>query len=352
MDIDYNTELRKLARAAGRRVTVIGGGSGLSTLLLGLKEYTDNITAIVTVSDDGGGSGKLRREFGMLPPGDIRNCILALANTSNTMEKLLAHRFTDGTLAGQSFGNLVLLALYEIYGSFEQAVASMNSILAVTGQVLPVTTANINLMAHFEGGSTVIGETAITAAQKGSALNIERVSLTPGNAVALPQVVEAIYDADVVILGPGSLYTSIIPNLLVGGVSEALRDTQAIKLYILNIMTQDGETERYSAVRHAHEINAHAGGDIIDACIFNTRLAHKRLLARYALEGSEPLWPDEESFAQIGIKLFGYDLLSRSGQLARHDPLRLAFSVMDTCRALAPRYGRFGEFDDIMLQEE
>ena len=345
-------ELKTAARAAGRRVAAIGGGTGLSTLLLGLKEYTDNITAIVTVSDDGGGSGKLRREYGILPPGDIRNCILALANTSTAMEKLLNYRFDEGSLSGQNFGNLFLLALNALYGSFDEAVSKMNEILAVTGKVMPVTKEDVALRAIFEDGTSILGETSITAAKKERGLAISRVELCPGAPAPLLGVVRAIETADVIILGPGSLYTSIIPNFLVKDVAETVRRSRALKIYVLNIMTQEGETEGYSAFQHAEAIMQHGGQGLMDICIYNTRIAHKRLLARYALEKSEPLCPIEEDFKKAGIGLLGYDLLSRSGMLARHDPLRLAYSIMDACRKTAPRLGGLGAFDDILLERE
>ena len=247
LDAEAAFDLTRAARVSGRRVTAIGGGTGLSTLLLGLKEYTDNITAIVTVTDDGGGSGVLRREFGMLPPGDIRNCILSLANTSTTMNQLLNYRFTDGTLKGQSFGNLFLLALCGVCGSFEAAVERMGQFLAVTGRVLPVTGSDVTLEALFEDGSTVRGETSITAAKKESGLRIDQISLRPQSPRALDSVIQAIEQAELIVLGPGSLYTSLIPNLLVDGVSEAIERSSALKIYVLNIMTQEGETEGYTA---------------------------------------------------------------------------------------------------------
>ena len=355
------------ARASGRKVAAIGGGTGLSTLLLGLKEYTENITAIVTVTDDGGSSGKLRREFGMLPPGDIRNCILALANTNTMMTQLLNYRFPSGSLAGQSFGNLFLAAmngisgsfdeavhrmgdvLANICGSFEEAVADMNQILAVTGQVLPVCTQNAALEAIFADGSRVVGETAITSAKKDKNLDIRSIRLLPEDTQALPQALQAIREAELIVLGPGSLYTSIIPNLLVGGVAEALRQSPALKLYVLNVMTQDGETEHYSAADHARAILKHNG--CIDVCLYNTQEIPDKLAARYMPEGSEPLRPVPEEFRRLGIRLFGGDMLSRNGQLARHAPLRLAYNVMLTAETFAHREGVLGEYDRLLLRQ-
>ncbi len=269
-------EALSAAKSAGRKIVAVGGGTGLSTLLLGLKEYTDNITAVVTVTDDGGGSGRIREEFGMLPPGDIRNCILALANTSTMLSSVLNYRFTEGSLVGQSFGNLFLLALNGICGSFDRAVASMSDILAITGRVLPVTNTNINLRALFEDGSSVIGETAITRKKQETHLSIEQIEIIPGLAVALDSVVEAMNEADIIVLGPGSVYTSVIPNLLVGNVANAIKRSSALKIYIQNIMTQDGETENFTASQHVSVINRHAKGSIIDLCLYcNNPISHK-----------------------------------------------------------------------------
>lgn len=345
------SERLRLARAAGRQTVVIGGGTGLSTLLLGLKEYTDNITAIVTVTDDGGGSGVLRREFGMLPPGDVRNCLLALADTSPLLGQVLNYRFTAGSLEGQNLGNLFLLALNEICGSFDGAVAAMNRILAVKGQVLPVCNQNLTLRAEFEDGSEVRGETAITAAKKESGLRIRRVSLLPESAAALLGVVDAIDGAELIILGPGSLYTSVIPNLLVGGVSAALRRSTALRIYALNLMTQEGETEGYTAWQHVEELCAHAHGTVVDACVFNTAPLHSRLIAKYAVEDSTQLFPKPDEFAAGGVRLLGGDMLAR-GPLARHDPLRLAYHIMLAAEQFAPRCGEAGKFDRMMLSQE
>ena len=237
-------------RTRGPRVAVIGGGHGLSNMLRGLKRYTENISAIVTVADDGGGSGMLRQDLGMPPPGDIRNCLEALANTEPLMSELMHYRFTEGSLAGQSFGNLFLAALNGISTSFDAAVSRMSQVLAITGQVLPVTTADVQLEAEFENGASVVGESKIFYCKKKEDCRITKVRLIPEHPRALPEAVEAIREADMIILGPGSLYTSIIPNLLVDGIVEAILQSDALKVYVANVMTQEGETEGYTASDH------------------------------------------------------------------------------------------------------
>ena len=241
------------------RIAAIGGGHGLSAMLRGLKAYTRDITAIVTVADDGGGSGMLREDLGMLPPGDIRNCIMALANTEPTMQQLLNYRFTDGSLAGQSFGNLFLAAMNGISGSFDEAVHRMGDVLAITGRVLPVTNQDVRLEAEFHDGSRILGESKIFYAKKINNSRIRKVRLVPERPAALPESVRAIREADIVVIGPGSLYTSIIPNFLVSGIADAVRQSRALKIYVLNIMTQDGETDGYDADDHVRAILEHAG---------------------------------------------------------------------------------------------
>ena len=240
----------RVPRAHGPKVAVIGGGHGLSNMLRGLKQYTENISAIVTVADDGGGSGMLRQDLGMPPPGDIRSCMEALANTEPVMRELLHYRFTEGSLAGQSFGNLFLAALNGISPSFDAAVRRMSQVLAITGRVLPVTTADVQLEAEFENGATVVGESKIFYCKKQEDCRIRQVRLIPSRPKALPEAVRAIGEAELILLGPGSLYTSVIPNLLVDGISDAVCASDALKIYICNIMTQDGETEGMTASDH------------------------------------------------------------------------------------------------------
>ena len=224
----------------GPRIAAVGGGTGLSTLLRGLKLYTKNLTAIVTVADDGGGSGRLRQDLGMPPPGDIRSCLEALANAEPLMAQLMHYRFPEGTLAGQSFGNLFLAALNGIMPSFDRAVESMSQVLAITGRVLPVTTADVQLEATFENGASVVGESHIFRCKKEQDCRIRRVRLIPEHPRALPAAIEALEQAEVIVLAPGSLYTSIIPNLLVDGIVDAIRRSRALKVYVCNVMTQDG----------------------------------------------------------------------------------------------------------------
>lgn len=311
-----------------KKIVVIGGGTGLATMLRGLKFELDNITAIVTVSDDGGGSGILRSDIGMLPPGDIRNCITALAQAEPIMSELLNYRFTDGDLKGQSFGNLFLAALTGVCGSFEDAVSRMNKVLSVKGQVLPVTNSDIHLKAEFENGTSVCGESKIAAAKKLQNCRIREVNLVPDNAQALPSVIEAISNADVIILGPGSLYTSIIPNLLVKGVTESIKKSKALKIYISNIMTQDGETENYTAFEHIKSIHKHSFDEIIDICIYNTEKVSKKFLEKYKIEDAAPVIIDELNFKNAGIKLIGKPLIAEDTMYARHDSKRLADAII------------------------
>lgn len=349
----YRKETLDSAKTLGPKVVVIGGGTGLSNMLRGLKRYTENITAVVTVADDGGGSGMLREELGMLPPGDIRNCILALANVEPMMLELLNYRFTDGVNRGQSFGNLFLAALNGVCGSFEEAVARMNEVLAVTGRVLPVTGTNVNLEAVFEDGSTIIGESKICSHKKSHNCRISEVRLNPEKPEALKGALDAIYSADLIVLGPGSLYTSIIPNLLVNGITEALKNSSAPKLYVLNIMTQDGETEGYSAFDHVKALMKHSDEGIINMCLFNSEPVQPVLQEKYRSEDAEPVTvqADKEKFASAGIEIYGYPLISNKTDYARHDPDLLARAIMCIFTDYCHREGIFGAYDTLIINE-
>ena len=313
------------------KIVAIGGGHGLSTMLRGLKRYTKDITAIVTVADDGGGSGMLREELGILPPGDIRNCILALANTEPTMEQLLNYRFTEGSLAGQSFGNLFLAAMDGISGSFDEAVHRMGEVLAITGRVLPVTNQSVHLEAEFVNGSRVLGESKIFYAKKRNDCRIRQVRLVPEHPQPLPESIEAIAQADLILLGPGSLYTSIIPNLLVDGVAEAIAKSRALKILVMNIMTQDGESDGYTGADHVRALLHHGAPGIIDVCIANNAVIGEAILAPYRQEGVEQLRLEREEIEAMGIQVEEYPMATGERYI-RHDTYALASAIMEVYR--------------------
>jgi len=317
----------------GPRIVVIGGGTGLSVLLRGLKEYTSNITAIVTVADDGGSSGRLRGELGMLPPGDIRNCLVALADKESLMEDLLQYRFKSGDLAGHNLGNLLLAALNHMAGGFQEAVQALSKVLAVRGQVLPVTLQNVVLGAELSDGTLVYGESSIPRCRK----PIKRVFLVPGDCYPLPEALQAIARADAVVLGPGSLYTSILPNLLVRGISEAIARTRAVRVYVCNVMTQPGETDGYTASDHLKAIFSHAG-PIVDYVVVNRGSIPARLKVRYRREGAVPVVADTEILQQMGVKVIEGDLVHESN-VVRHHPGKLARLILE----LALQERRAGE---------
>lgn len=315
--------------STGHGIVAIGGGTGLSTMLRGLKRHIDDITAIVAVSDDGGGSGVLRTDLNMLPPGDIRNCIIALSNTEQLMSRLLSHRFHEGLLDGQSFGNLFLAALNQVTGSFYQSVRYMSDVLAITGRVLPVTTEDVHIEAEFENGAVVRGESNINTQKKLLDSPIRHIRMIPEHPKALSDTISAITNARLLIFGPGSLYTSIIPNLLVDGIVDAVRASNARKVYICNVMTQDGETENYTATDHIKALFDHSYDGLFDTCIANNAEISRELIKKYAAEGAEPMPINEEDFKKMGIKLILKPLISENTPLARHDPARLAEVIMD-----------------------
>lgn len=313
----------------GPKIVAVGGGTGLSTMLRGLKQYSSNLTALVTVADDGGGSGILREDLGMLPPGDIRNCILALADTEPIMQKLLQYRFQDGMLKGQSFGNLFLAAMDGISDSFEEAVKKMSDVLAVTGTVLPITLEDVRLCAETDSGHTILGEFNIGHRSDNDKSKINRVYLNQTNVKPLNEAIEAIMDADIVVLGPGSLYTSIIPNLLVDGVCEALSKTKAIIVYVCNVMTQPCETDGYSLSEHIKAIEKHSKKGIIDYCIVNTADIPYELKERYEKDGAEMVKVDSEVVEKMGIEIVSGDFKAIiNNSYVRHDSNKLAKQVI------------------------
>ena len=324
----------------GPKITAIGGGTGLSTMLRGLKKYTKNLTAVVTVADDGGGSGVLRRDIGMPPPGDIRHCMESLANVEPIMERLLTYRFQEGSLAGQSFGNLILAALNGVTGSFEEAVAQMSQVLAITGRILPVTSADVQLEAVFENGARVVGVSMISCFKKEQDCRIAHVALLPERPAALPAALQAIREADLILMGPGSLYTSVIPNLLVEGVVEAICRSEALKIYVCNIMTQEGETEGYTAADHVDALLSHGAPGLVDLCLANSAPVRPGLVEKYREEDAAPILVDRERIRAMGLELEEYPVASEGGDYARHDPDRLAAAVLDVYRRRAVRIFR------------
>ena len=324
----------------GPKITAIGWGTGLSTMLRGLKKYTKNLTAVVTVADDGGGSGVLRRDIGMPPPGDIRHCMESLANVEPIMERLLTYRFQEGSLAGQSFGNLILAALNGVTGSFEEAVAQMSQVLAITGRILPVTSADVQLEAVFENGARVVGESKISSFKKEQDCRIAHVALLPERPAALPAALQAIREADLILMGPGSLYTSVIPNLLVEGVVEAICRSEALKIYVCNIMTQEGETEGYTAADHVDALLSHGAPGLVDLCLANSAPVRPGLVEKYREEDAAPILVDRERIRAMGLELEEYPVASEGGDYARHDPDRLAAAVLDVYRRRAVRIFR------------
>jgi uncharacterized cofD-like protein len=334
------TSTRRIHPDEPLRILSIGGGTGLSTLLQGLKYYVKpelrsteeqagyaipahvrvEVTAVVTVTDDGGSSGRLRRDFDVLPPGDIRNCMVALSEDAALLAKLFQYRFSAGRgLKGHSFGNLFLTALTQLTGDFATAIKLSSEVLAIAGQIFPSTASSVVLQAKLEDGSWVSGESLISRSRS----PIERISVRPTRPLPLPETLKAIEDADIITFGPGSLYTSVIPNLLVEGIPEAIRRSSALKAYFCNLMWQPGETHRYRASDHVDAINKHAGGNLLDCIIVNTKPIGAPLRKRYAQQEAKPVEVDYDRLNQMGLRVMGEDLLARSDK-ARHDSHRAA----------------------------
>lgn len=320
------------------RVVSIGGGTGLATLLRGLKVHVvafpshrpvepaiTRLTAVVTVTDDGGSSGRLRREFGMLPPGDIRNCLVALAEDEQILAKVFQYRFSRGPgLRGHSLGNLFLTALTDLTGDFAQAVRSASEILAVRGEIVAATLEDVRLRAVLGNGRVVEGEIGISRARS----PIRRLSIEPEDCKPAAETLEAIENADLVTVGPGSLYSSLIPNLLVRGISEKMGESAARKVYISNLMTQPGETTGYTAAGHLRALIEHAGRNLFDCALLNTRPLSRQLLRRYRRQGAEPVASDLEAIRALGVEPVTAPLLVEEDGMARHDPRSLAKEVL------------------------
>lgn len=304
------------------RIVAIGGGTGLSALLQGLKQVTAtlDITAVVTVTDDGGSSGRLRRDFAVLPPGDIRSCMVALSEDGALLSKLFQYRFTSGSgLKGHSFGNLFLTALAHVSGDFALAVKQSSEVLKIRGHIFPSTSENVQLEAVLEDGSLVTGETRISKSRR----HISTIRLRPRHCKPLPETLDAIATADLITLGPGSLFTSVIPNLLVEGIPDAIRASRATKAYFVNLMWQPGETIRFRASDHIRALNQHAGGKLIDTAVVNCSPIRPAMRRRYAREQVEPVENDIETIRAMGIRIVKAELLQQS-EVVRHDPRRVA----------------------------
>lgn len=323
---DLDTRVARVARLnRGPRIVTIGGGTGLPNLLAGLKGYTSHLTAVVTVADDGGSSGRLRQDLKMLPPGDLRNCLLALAETEPLMQKLFQHRFSgQGGLEGHSFGNLFIAAMTEVTGDFGEAIRASSKVLAIQGNVLPVTLNSVSLVAELEDGRTLTGESSITAAQG----RIRRLTLEPADIAPNPEVLEAIAQADAIVLGPGSLYTSILPNLLVPGVAQAVSRSSALKAYVCNVMTQPGESDGLSVAGHLRALREQTGKSLVDYVIANTEAPSAAVAKRYAEKGQRLVEVDKEAIAKTGTRLIKARLLETREGYVRHHPARLARAVL------------------------
>lgn len=315
------------------RIVAIGGGTGLSSVLQGLKQYTHptdpatpavDITAIVTVTDDGGSSGRLRREFDVLPPGDIRNCMVALSEDSALLSRLFQHRFEGGRgLKGHSFGNLFLMSLTQIMGDFPAAIKASSEVLKIAGRIYPATTCNVALEATLRDGSRVVGETRISRSRS----RIKSIRLRPRKVPPLDATLSAIAGADVVTLGPGSLFTSVIPNLLVDGIPRAICSSPGLKAYFVNLMGQPGETLEFRASDHVRALQKHANEKLLDYAVVNIRAITSAMKKRYAKQAALPVENDIDTIFKMGIKVIAGNLASH-GDSVKHDPAATAALVV------------------------
>ncbi|HZI93344.1 MAG TPA: uridine diphosphate-N-acetylglucosamine-binding protein YvcK [Patescibacteria group bacterium] len=328
----------------GLKVVSMGGGTGMATLLAGLKKYVgprrrgvsiSSLTAVVAVSDDGGSSGRLRKEFQILPPGDIRNCIVALSDHTALLSRLFQFRFDgNGQLGGHSLGNLLLTALASVQGDFLQGIKAASDVLAIKGTIFPATTQNVHLVADLADGSRVRGESAIARA----VAPISALRLEPADCRPLPETLLAIRSADIISIGPGSLFTSIVPNLLVPGVAEAVRASRAVKVYICNVMTQPGETPGFTASDHLRRMAEICGPGLVDVAVVNSAMPSPAVLRRYRRDGADPVVIDLARFRQLGVKVVSRKVMSedfrpagdagRAGRIVRHDSDKLARQIL------------------------
>lgn len=318
------------------RIVALGGGTGLSSVLRGLKEHVSgrkkgenraisDLAAVVTVTDDGGSSGRLRREYRVLPPGDIRNCMVALSQDEHLLGRLFQYRFPAGRgLAGHSFGNLFLTALTNVTGDFSRAVQVSAQVLAIRGRIFPSTAQNVTLEAELENGTVVAGETKISRSRK----RISRVRLVPRRVRPVPDVLKALREADLILVGPGSLYTSLIPNLLVGQIAEVIAHSRATRVYIANLMTQPGETQHYSVADHIRAIYEHTRPGLFDCVVINRKSVSPKLLRRYRAQGAEPVKAALDEIERMGLRCVIGDLL-QEGAVVRHDQARLTRILLD-----------------------
>ena len=311
------------------KVVAIGGGTGLSSLLKGLKRLVKEgvvkeLTAVVTVADSGGSTGRLRKDYNIPAPGDIRNCIVALADTEELLKDLFQYRFEEGELKGHAFGNIFLTALTKVTGNFLDAVRYSCQILNTLGEILPSTVENVHLVAKFEDGAVVKGEDKIPLYAKREKKRIVDIWLEPSDVKAPIDTVEAILNADYIIVGPGSFYTSIIPNFLIGDIREAYRQSKAKKIFIVNAMTQPGETDGFTAFDHLRRFVEITGLPYPEVAVVNTRMPYYRLLQRYLKEGQEPVVPDVAEFAKHNVQVFAEDLIGEDDNFIKHDPAKVA----------------------------
>jgi uncharacterized cofD-like protein len=334
----------------GLNIVAIGGGTGLSTLLRGLKVYVGaegawsvaKLSAIVTVTDEGGSSGVLRREFGMLPPGDVRNCIVALAEEEQLLSRIFNYRFDDeSAFKGHSLGNLLLKAMTDITGSFDQAVLAASEVLAIRGEIYPSTLEDVRLRATLEDGTVLVGEVAISGSYLGEKVRndqrharIVSLAIEPPDAAPVGRALDAIAAADLILIGPGSLYTSVLPNLVIKPLAEALRRSRALRVYICNVMTQPGETDGYTAEDHLNAIIEHAGL-VVDVMVINGLRPSEAIRAAYAEQNQVPVKADTEAIRELGVTSFFGDIIAE-GNFVRHDSQALAETVF----RLYDRYGR------------